>query len=52
MMEVTGLNFGKIAQPCGWLTGGTVSPSICQVMAVMGKEMSLARIERAAGMLA
>ena len=53
VMESTGLKFGKIAQPLRVaLTGGTVSPSICLVMAVMGKEMALARIERAAGMLA
>ncbi len=53
VMESTGLKFGKIAQPLRVaLTGGTVSPSICLVMAVMGKERAMARIERAAGMLA
>ena len=53
VIESTGLKFGKIAQPLRVaLTGNTVSPSICQVMAVMGKEMALARIKRAAGMLA
>jgi glutamyl-tRNA synthetase len=49
VMESTGLKFGKIAQPLRVaLTGGTVSPSICQVMAVMGKKTALTRIERAA----
>ncbi len=53
VMESTGLKFGKIAQPLRVaLTGNTVSPSICQVMAVMDKEMTLTRLERAAGMLA
>ncbi|OEU61766.1 MAG: glutamate--tRNA ligase [Desulfuromonadales bacterium C00003094] len=52
VMEATGLKFGKIAQPLRVaLTGNTVSPSICHVMAVMGKEMALTRIERAAGHL-
>ena len=53
VMDSTGLTFGKIAQPLRVaLTGGTVSPSICLVMAVMGKETALKRIGRAAGLLA
>lgn len=53
VMDETGLKFGKIAQPLRVaLTGNTVSPSICMVMAVMGKEMSLARITRASATLA
>ena len=48
VMEVTGLKFGKIAQPLRVaLTGGTASPSIYQVLQVLGKERSLARIQRA-----
>ncbi len=53
VMEETGLKFGKIAQPLRVaLTGNTVSPSICEVMAVMGRDRSLARISRAAARLA
>jgi glutamyl-tRNA synthetase len=53
VMDDTGLKFGKIAQPLRVaLTGNTVSPSICLVMAVMGKEMALARITRASATLA
>ncbi len=53
VIEETGLKFGKIAQPLRVaLTGNTVSPSICQVMAVMGKDKTLSRIQRAAASLA
>lgn len=53
VIEETGLKFGKIAQPLRVaLTGNTVSPSICQVMAVMGKDMTLSRIQCAAARLA
>lgn len=53
VMESTGLKFGKIAQPLRVaLTGGTVSPGICLVMEVLGKDFSLRRIRRAAALLA
>ncbi len=52
VMESTGLGFGKIAQPVRVaLTGGTVSPSICLVMEVLGREVSLQRLRQAAAML-
>jgi glutamyl-tRNA synthetase len=45
IMEQTGLKLGKVAQPLRVaLTGGTVSPSIYDVLVVLGKERSLARI--------
>jgi glutamyl-tRNA synthetase len=51
-MESTGLGFGKIAQPVRVaLTGGTVSPSICLVMEVLGREVSLQRLRQASAML-
>ncbi len=53
VMESTGLKFGKIAQPLRVaLTGGTASPSIYQVLEVLGKETSLGRIKRALEVLA
>jgi glutamyl-tRNA synthetase len=52
VMENTGLGFGKIAQPVRVaLTGGTVSPSICLVMEVLGREVSLQRLRQAEAML-
>jgi glutamyl-tRNA synthetase len=52
VMESTGLGFGKIAQPVRVaLTGGTVSPSICLVMEVLGREVSLQRLRQALAML-
>ncbi len=48
IMERTGLKFGKIAQPLRVaLTGGTASPSIYEVLQVLGKERSLRRIRQA-----
>jgi len=48
IMEKTELKFGKVAQPLRVaLTGGTASPSIYDVLQVLGKERALARIERA-----
>lgn len=48
VMEKTGLKFGKIAQPLRVaLTGGTASPSIYEVLEVLGKESALYRIDRA-----
>ncbi len=52
IMEKTGLKFGKVAQPLRVaLTGGTASPSIYQVLEVLGKEESLKRITQALGAL-
>ncbi|WP_303722896.1 glutamate--tRNA ligase [Malonomonas rubra] len=48
IMEITELKFGKVAQPLRVaLTGGTASPSIYEVLQVLGKERSLARISQA-----
>jgi len=48
IMEKTGLKFGKVAQPLRVaLTGGTASPSIYEVLQVLGKERSLERITAA-----
>lgn len=48
IMEKTELKFGKIAQPLRVaLTGGTASPSIYEVLQVLGKESSLKRIMQA-----
>lgn len=48
VMEKTELKFGKIAQPLRVaLTGGTASPSIYEVLQVLGKDSALYRIERA-----
>lgn len=52
IMEKTELKFGKIAQPLRVaLTGGTASPSIYEVLQVLGKKSALYRIERAKGQL-
>ncbi|MDM8526461.1 glutamate--tRNA ligase [Desulfococcaceae bacterium HSG8] len=49
VMERTGLKLGKIAQPVRVaLTGGTVSPGIFEIIEVLGKERSLARLKSAA----
>jgi glutamyl-tRNA synthetase len=48
VMEATGLKLGKIAQPVRVaLTGGTVSPGIFEVINVLGRDKSVARIEAA-----
>ena len=48
--ESLGLKLGKVAQPLRVaLTGGTVSPPIDQTVALVGRERTLARIERALG---
>ncbi|PLX99033.1 MAG: glutamate--tRNA ligase [Desulfuromonas sp.] len=48
VMEKTELKFGKIAQPLRVaLTGGTASPSIYEVLQVLGKESALKRINQA-----
>jgi len=48
LIESTGLGLGKLAQPTRTaLTGRKVSPGIYDVLAVLGRERSLARIEAA-----
>ena len=48
MQEEQLKNLGQLAQPVRVaLTGGTVSPGIFEVMAVLGRERTLARLERA-----
>lgn len=46
--EELGLKFGKVAQPLRLaITGGAPSPSIDETLALLGKEKTLARIQRA-----
>jgi glutamyl-tRNA synthetase len=48
VMQKFHLGLGKIAQPVRLaVTGGTVSPGIFEVLDVLGKERTLARIDRA-----
>jgi glutamyl-tRNA synthetase len=48
VIERTGLKLGKLAQPVRVaLTGGTVSPGIFEVCAILGKERTLARLAAA-----
>jgi glutamyl-tRNA synthetase len=48
VMEETGLKLGKIAQPVRIaLTGTTVSPGIFEIIEVLGKEKTLARLAAA-----
>ena len=48
VMEKTELKLGKIAQPVRVaLTGKTVSPGIFEIIEVLGKERTLARLNRA-----
>jgi len=47
--EATGIGLGKMAQPLRvLLTGTTVSPSVFEIFYSLGKEKSMARLERAA----
>ncbi len=49
--EDAGLKFGKLAQPMRVaLTGGTASPGIYDVVLLLGKERSLARLKHAVGL--
>jgi glutamyl-tRNA synthetase len=53
VMESTGLKLGKIGPTVRVaLTGGTVSPSIYDVLAVLGREETLARLKKALASLA
>lgn len=48
VMDQTGLKLGKIAQPLRVaLTGKTVSPGIFEIIAVLGKDKTVARIRQA-----
>ena len=48
--EKSGQKLGKVAQPLrAALTGRTVSPPVFDVMAVLGREEALARIQDQAG---
>jgi glutamyl-tRNA synthetase len=48
VLEQTGLSMGKLAQPVRLaLTGSTVSPGIHEVIAVLGKERTLKRLNAA-----
>jgi glutamyl-tRNA synthetase len=48
VMQETGLKLGKIAQPVRVaLTGTTVSPGIFEIIAVLGREKVIARLEAA-----
>ena len=52
VLEKTGLKFGKVAQPLRVaLTGGTASPSIYEVLQVLGKERAVKRIRQALAIL-
>ena len=49
--ETKGLKLGKVAQPLrAALTGRTTSPGIFEVLAVLGREESLARIADQSGL--
>ncbi|MGH6683903.1 MAG: glutamate--tRNA ligase, partial [Pseudolabrys sp.] len=53
VMQAHGLNLGKLAQPVRVaVTGGTVSPGIFEVLEVLGKERTLARLDRAIALAA
>ncbi len=48
VMEEAGLKMGKVAQPVRVaLTGGTVSPGIYDVLDILGRDRSLARLKKA-----
>lgn len=50
VMEETGLKLGKIAQPVRVaLTGRTASPGIFEIIAILGKDRVLQRLEKAIG---
>ena len=52
VMDKTGLKFGKIGQPLRVvLTGGTASPGIYDIVAILGRERALKRIERALALI-
>ena len=47
--ETAGIGFGKLAQPMRVaLTGGTVSPGVFEIMAVLGPDETIGRIDDAA----
>ena len=47
-MESTGLKLGKIAQPVRVaLTGRSASPGIFEIVEIIGRERTVARLEKA-----
>ena len=49
MAEAGGLGLGKVAQPIRVaVSGGSVSPPIDQTLAILGREETLRRLDRAA----
>jgi len=52
VMDETGLKLGKIAQPVRVaLTGRTASPGIFEIIAILGKDRVLQRLEKAIGFI-
>jgi glutamyl-tRNA synthetase len=52
VMEKAGLKLGKIAQPVRVaLTGKTISPGIFEIIKVLGKEKTIARLRQAIGFI-
>lgn len=52
LMEKTGLKLGKLAQPVRVaLTGRTVSPGIFDVIEILGKDRTIARLKKAIDMI-
>jgi glutamyl-tRNA synthetase len=48
VLERFGMKLGQLAQPVRVaLTGGTVSPGIYEVIAVLGRQRTIARLKRA-----
>jgi len=48
-----GIKLGQLAQPVRVaLTGGTVSPGIYEVIAVLGRERTVARLRKAIALIA
>jgi len=53
VIEASGLKLGKLAQPVRVaVTGGTASPGIFEVLDLLGKERSVARLDRALAAIA
>jgi len=52
VMEITGLKLGKIAQPVRVaLTGKTASPGIFEILAILGKKITVERLKTAVGFI-
>ena len=53
VIETTGLKLGKLAQPVRVaVTGGTASPGIFEVLDLLGKDRTVARLDRALSTIA